>query len=341
MEKRVFVVLNMLSSRNSPAVRQQIIRSLEEADLSFELYEHSALGPIKPVVERAIKNGVHCIVAAGGDGTVSAVASMLVGTPIPLVIIPLGTGNALAYEFRIPFAVDAALRLIKDHDVRTIDAMQVEDRHVILIVGAGVLGSTMKTTLPEHKRRFGRFAYVLNGLRRFAIARRKRFTVTVDGQVHQFKATEVFVANAAAIGQPPFHWGTHVIPDDGVLDICVIRGRTLFEHIRILLSMLLNMHRQMPRMTYLEARKEVIIDCELRVVSHADGEIAGRTPITVKLLPQAVHLFVPRKYKRPSLIDFSKWNFAHISGLVEGARPSTSLTKSRSRTRSRTSRRRS
>ena len=120
---------------------------------------------IERIAHEAQGRGFEMVVAAGGDGTVSAVAEGLVGTETPLGIIPLGTANVLARELGIPVELEGAVRLLAGaHGVTSIDAMKVGEKHYFTQVGVGIDAMMIRDTRREDKRRFGRIAYIWTAL---------------------------------------------------------------------------------------------------------------------------------------------------------------------------------
>ena len=92
----------------------------------FEIYETRKGDLLAEIVRGRLREGFDLVVAAGGDGTVSAVSDGPVGSLIPLGIIPLGTGNLIARELGIPDDIEAAVALFSDAPVtRKIDAMRM------------------------------------------------------------------------------------------------------------------------------------------------------------------------------------------------------------------------
>src|SRR5206468_13014314 len=83
---------------------------------------------IIPAVQRALARGVEMIVAGGGDGTVSAVASQLVGTSTALGVLPLGTLNHFAKDLGMPLDRDEALAAIARGTLRQVDVGEVNGR---------------------------------------------------------------------------------------------------------------------------------------------------------------------------------------------------------------------
>src|ERR1051325_10628068 len=139
---KTFVVINPVAGvQPAESVRLQIETLLQTHEFPFEVYETAPDSKVHEAVHEAVKNGFQLFVAAGGDGTLSSVATGLVNTKIPMVIIPSGTWNALARNLNIPLQVDQALNLVfQEHQIRTIDAMQVVDEYYILNVSTGQIG---------------------------------------------------------------------------------------------------------------------------------------------------------------------------------------------------------
>src|SRR5689334_1937008 len=108
---KTYVIQNPVSGlSDAPTIRAKISQVMDEYQIPFEIYETTGKDDLYEIVKAAIKNGFERFVAVGGDGTISGVASGLVNTKIPLVIIPTGTVNALARELQIPFTLDEAVR---------------------------------------------------------------------------------------------------------------------------------------------------------------------------------------------------------------------------------------
>src|SRR5215216_2905330 len=136
---KTFVVQNPVSGlSDAPTIRDRISQVMDEHQIPFEIYETTGKEDLHEVVKGAIGRGFERFVSVGGDGTISGVASGLVNTKLPLVIIPTGTVNALARELQIPFDLDEALEWwITDYDTRVIDVIQARERFYLLNVSLG------------------------------------------------------------------------------------------------------------------------------------------------------------------------------------------------------------
>ena len=152
-----YVVFNPVAGAEDPdGLYAAIASHLAAEPGSYEIYRTTGNERMLKVVRQALQRGFNLLIAAGGDGTVSAVASGLADTGIPLAILPTGTGNVLARELRIPLALDAALDLITGaHAIRSIDTMRVGEQHYLLNVSSGLSSLTMRDTGREEKRTLG------------------------------------------------------------------------------------------------------------------------------------------------------------------------------------------
>jgi YegS/Rv2252/BmrU family lipid kinase len=293
----VFVVLNPISGSSDPdTARSAFERHVCVAGAVCRIHEPSPGERLADLVREAVRSGSDLVVAAGGDGTVSAVANGLVGSGTPLGIIPLGTANVLARELGIPVDLEQACALLGgDHALAVIDAMEVDGKAYLTQVGVGIDALMIRDTTTEDKRRFGRLAYIWTAASRLVGFQPRRFELTADGRGLRVSASQVLVANCGVLGQPPFRWGPDIVPDDGVIDVCVIRARSLWDYARIGWNFVTGRHRQDPNVRYLKVRDEVTIAMvsSKPLPVQADGEIIGQTPVTVRNKPAALKVVVP------------------------------------------------
>jgi diacylglycerol kinase (ATP) len=292
---KAFVVLNPVAGNSDASiVRQALEEYLSDGNWHYKIYETTGQERLADVVREALDRDFDVFVAAGGDGTISGVVNGLVHSKHPLGIIPVGTGNTLARELDIPLNIEDALgTLIGEHEVRTIDAMQIGDRFFVLNVGVGISALMMRDTRRENKRRLGLIAYLWTGLKKLLGRQSYRFVVVADGQEYMFRASEVAVANSGAIGDPAFRWGPQVRLDDGRLDVCVVRARSALDYPRLAWNALLGRQKHDPSMRCLSADRSIVITANQPLPVQGDGEFIGHTPVQVDVVPGAVQVIVP------------------------------------------------
>jgi diacylglycerol kinase (ATP) len=292
---RVLVVLNPKSGGYTAGdVHQALERHFPCEEGFCSVLELTKDLDLARAIGEAKGRGVELVIAAGGDGTVSALANVLTGTRIPLGIIPLGTANVLARELGIPVDLEKACTLLAGpHATADIDAMQVDDQFYLTQVGIGIDALMIRDTKKEHKRRFGRAAYLWTAFTRLVGFQPRRFLLTVDGKTGRRRASQIVLANVGTLGQPPFQWGPDIHPDDGRIDVCIVRARTLAHYLLVAWHVARGQHRRNRHVRYLTAEKTVAIQTKRALPVQADGEIIGRTPIEVKVVPGAVRVAVP------------------------------------------------
>lgn len=290
-----FVVLNPRSGRCEAGVAFKALEThLEGAGIACRVYEPADGEWPGQRVGEALESGCDLVVAAGGDGTVSAVVNALSGSDTPLGIVPLGTANVLAGELEIPIDLDGACRLLAgEHTLARIDAMELGGKRYVTQVGVGLDAAMIRDTPTEKKRRFGRAAYVFTAVARLFGFQPRRFTLTVDGVVTRPRAIQVVVANCGTLGHRPFRWGPDIRPDDGRLDVCVIRAHTLFDLAAMGCLFIVGRHRRARNVSYLKVTREVTVATSTPMPVQADGELVGETPAVVRIVPGAIGVVVP------------------------------------------------
>ncbi|MCK4511495.1 diacylglycerol kinase family lipid kinase [bacterium] len=293
---KAFVIINPAAGHFRPdTIGAAIERAAAAGAVELEFREISAGESVSDIIRAAAARGFDMFVAVGGDGTVSGVVEGLDGSPVPVAIIPTGTGNLLARGLDIPLDPVAAAGLITgEHATRTIDAMRVGTRVFVLNIGVGISSATVRDTSNADKRRFGRAAYVGTGLREMVGFRPCRFTVTVDGRATSVRATEVAVANCDFIGDIPWPRAPKILPDDGKLDVCLVLVPTAGDSIRFGLRVMRHRRKPLPNVRWLRARRSVKIEANRILPVQGDGDLIGETPVEVTALPQSVRVIVPR-----------------------------------------------
>lgn len=294
---RVVAVMNpKAGSAAGDAIRKALGECFAGGESRLEIYETRDGEDLGAVVRDRVARGADLVIAAGGDGTVSAVADALAGSGTPMGILPMGTANVLARELEVPLDLDAAARLIaSDHRLATIDAMRVGGRHYLTQVGVGLDALMIRDTPTAQKKRFGKLAYLWVALKHLLGFQPRRFVIEVDGKAKKARASQVIVANVGTLGQPPFRWGPDIRPDDGTLDVCVSKARTLLHYLGLFWHVVTRRHRADPNVRYLHARRSIAITTRHPLPVQADGEVIGETPVRIEAAPGAVRVIVPKR----------------------------------------------
>lgn len=197
----------------------------------------------KGAIRSALDSGAAMVIAAGGDGTIRAVAEVMHGTEVPLAIVPLGTGNLLARNLGLPLnSVEASVRSGFIGESRAIDVAvvdlrrsggEVEQRMFLVMAGIGLDSEMAEHTSASAKRRIGWVAYAAP-IARSVIANRHfslRYRID-DQQAQSAKAHTVIVGNCGMLAGRMLLLPGAVV-DDGLLDVVMLRPGKRFGWARI------------------------------------------------------------------------------------------------------------
>jgi YegS/Rv2252/BmrU family lipid kinase len=243
------------------------------------------------IAREAARAGYDVVVAAGGDGTVNEVVNGLAGTEAALAALPVGTVNVWAREIGLPLQPRAAAEALLDAHVRAVDLGKAGDRYFLLMAGVGFDAAVTAEVRAHDKRRLGMLAYILRAL---DLARRFRGTrarIVVDGKPLRMRTLMIVIGNSQLYGGI-IKFTERASIDDGLLDVCIIKGNTLRGAPLRLLSILLRRASLDPKIEYHRARA-VQIETGRPLPVQVDGDYIGFTPMTFESAPGVLRALLP------------------------------------------------
>ncbi|MCX5998933.1 MAG: diacylglycerol kinase family lipid kinase [Chloroflexi bacterium] len=285
---KAFIVLNPASGKNArEPIREAISRHFTSSQIDYEIHETIKEDKPGDIVHARLSDGFDLVVAAGGDGTVSAV--------IDGGIIPAGTGNLLARELNVPLGIeDAVAPIAGTHKFRKIDAMRIGKRVYVLNASLGVSASVIGGTTPKNKSRFGRTAYLGTAILKIFALRRRYLVVAVDGKALKYRAVEVAILNSGILTNVLYPKEPDIRIDDGHLDVWIVSLKTLLDYPWYLFERIAG--RPAKQLShFINSEKSVSIRSSVPLPVQADGDIIGMTPVEVEVLPGALTVLVPEK----------------------------------------------
>ena len=241
------------------------------------------------------ERGDPLLIVGGGDGTVAAAASALVGTSTLLGILPLGTLNHFARDLGIPTALDEAAKLIAARTEKRVDVAEMNDRIFINNSAIG-LYPLMVVDRDLQRRRLGRskrLAMIVASLRTLVRFNHQRLTLTVNDQKAQIDTPLLFVGNndyRIDLGAP----GQRDSLEDGQLCVLVMRKKTRRGLIAASVRALLNRSRpdDMVRLDGVERLRVSSLRSQLAV--SLDGEVARvAPPLDYRIRKKALRVIAP------------------------------------------------
>ncbi len=293
------LIFNPVSGQGNPEQELAIIREILEPHLHLEVHQTTVETDPKELAEKAIAAKADMIIASGGDGTVSAVAGVVIGTQIPLGIIPRGTANAFAMALGITQQITPirkACEIILAGKTRIVDAARCNGKPLILLAGIGFEAETVAQADREAKTRWGSLAYLVAGWQQLDQQELFEAKITINEETQIFQAGAITVANAAPLTSILAQGKGEVIVDDGLLDITIATVETKFQVVISMLAMLesalIRNNTELENIVHLRSNQiSITANPPQKVV--LDGEIIGTTPLEIRSIPKGLTVFAP------------------------------------------------
>lgn len=246
------------------------------------------------IARDAVRQGFETVVACGGDGTVSTIASALAGTSTALGIIPLGTLNHFAKDLHIPLDLAAAARVISQHKTDLVDAAEVNGRKFINNSSLGIYPNIV--TARERHRRLGLNKWMALGLAIIQVLRRYpsvEVRIKVKGESIRQRTPFVFIGNNEYESRG-LNLGTRRALNDGRLYLYVAAPVSRLGLVRMAIAALLG-RLDRTRSLQVSAVDEAWIETgRRRVRVSVDGEVFHlHTPLHYVIRPRALKVIVP------------------------------------------------
>ena len=297
------LIFNPVSGGGNAKQDLDFIKQMLEPHLHLEVHLTSPDISPQELASQAIATDADLIIASGGDGTVSAVAGAVIGTKIPLGVIPRGTANAFSMALGITQQIGQlrrACEVILAGKTRVIDAAYCNNLPLILLAGIGYEAETIEKADREAKTRWGSLAYIMAGWQQLDEQQLFEAEVEIEGEVKTFQAGAITVANAAPPTSVLAQGIGEVVVDDGLLDITIATVDNKIQAVTTLFSMLgaalIRTNAELDNIVHVRSRQvKISASPDQKVV--LDGEIIGNTPLEIECLPHSLTVFAPPENK--------------------------------------------
>ncbi len=293
---RTLFIVNPTSGRDRSAHLKRILLDRVNAMPKAEAVILTVAGEAQRIAGNAARDGYERIIVAGGDGTLNEVINGIGDSPVTLGIVPLGTGNVLAYELGLDSEdLDGALDAISRGSVREFDLGAANGTRFLLMAGFGFDAEVVRSVPPRAKGLFGRMAYAPTLIRESVCYRPSTFRLTLDGETAlSVAAYNVIVCNCASYA-PNFQIAPDALPDDALLDVLIFEHRPAMK-LRFLgwLSASLITRWAADPCAVRHRARHVRIESDPPVKMQLDGDVRGESGIEIEVLPKALRLIVPQ-----------------------------------------------
>ena len=297
MTGSVVVVFNPVSGLDADEVRA----ALSDAGLSdVEWVETTKDDPGTKAAKDAVANKASLVVACGGDGTVMACVSGMAGSDVPLAVIPAGTGNLLARNFKIDRTLPGAAAIAAQGVRRPIDVGILGDERFAIMAGMGFDAQMLRDAPRALKDKVGWLAYVISGIRTARRSPAVRFELVLDkDRTVKRRGRGVLVGNVGELqaGLPVL---PGAVPDDGVFEIGLLAAQSPIEWLGLFVRLVA---RRTPRAAQLEVftAAHIAVTVDRGLPLQLDGDVRPSTRTFVcEVLPMSLLLCVPADEPAPT-----------------------------------------
>lgn len=286
-------ILNPVAGRGrSVKTMQRVKEILEKRRAKYKVIETEYPGHATVIAKDAIKEGIKSIIAVGGDGTVLEVANGMIGENATMGIIPAGTGNDFIKTVGIPNDPEIATDILFKENHKQVDIGIANDtRYFLNVSGTGFDVEVLKNTEKVKGFLTGLTAYYTAVFMALFGYRFKKVVLKMPDKTVEKKVLLVAVANGIAYGG-----GMKVAPEasieDGLLNVTVVEKMPRW---RIALELPKFVKGEHEAIKYIEKYKceSVTIETEKPEPLNMDGDIIGSTPVTFKVIKNAINVFAP------------------------------------------------
>ena len=287
--KRIAIIQNPVSG-GSPRFLEETLRILETLKIDFQMMRTQRTGNGRELARQiALQLNWDAVVVAGGDGTCNEVASGLLGSPIPMGVIPTGTANVLASEIGMGKTPESIAHTLAFGEVISVCLGQMNDHIFLLMMGSGWDARVVAGVSSRLKKLLGRWAYAVQAVRQIVKVPSSSLQIFLENKMEE--GDWVIVCNAGHYG------GKYLVApqarlEDPSLQVLIFNGHSPLDRIKDLLALWLGRPGFSKRIRVFET-DQVRITGGLSELAQIDGDPAGGLPVDISVAFQRLNLIVP------------------------------------------------
>lgn len=292
--KHIHFIINPSSGKEEP-ILYFINKAFAESKIDWDIsVTKKNLGAGE--IARKLVGKTNLVAVYGGDGCVTEVAAVLMGTELPLVIIPGGTANVMARELGIPLETEAALALLQKGKfrIKAVDMGLVNGRPFLLRVNLGIMADMVIEANRALKDQIGQLAYGVTAVKTVAAAEAISYHLKIDGQKVETSGVALTVTNSGHMGIKNMALQPGISITDGRLDVILLKDNDLASVFKAAGSALLQKGTDVIEHW---ACKEVIIRLDRKQAFIRDDEQQTAKKLKIEVLPAAIRILIPTQTK--------------------------------------------
>ena len=298
MGRKILFFINPISgTRSKLQLEKKILKKCLEHNIVFEILLTAEDGDYTFLRGKVKKDKITDIVVCGGDGSLNPIVAALLNIKINIGIIPLGSGNGLAFTAKIPRSVDKAFDVIFNGKPSCVDAFLINDKVSCMLCGIGFDAQVAYDFSLQKKRGLGN--YIRQSFKNFLSADTWPFEIEINNTLLKLDAFFICVANSNQFGNN-FTIAPKASLNDGLLDIIIVKK---MGKIKVLWSVFNQMKTGVltkeeknfdkENILYFQAPSLKITNSKLAPL-HIDGDPSQTYPeFNVQVIPNAFLLIQP------------------------------------------------
>jgi YegS/Rv2252/BmrU family lipid kinase len=293
MKRKIHVIINPASGRPKP-ILHILNKVFNKAGIDWDISLTKASGDAERFARRAAADGVDIVASYGGDGTVMEVARGVMGSRVPLALLPGGSANLVAVELGIPKDLEKAAEIAVDPEspTRQVDVGLLGESYFLLRVGIGFGARKVAYADRKLKNRFGVLAYSVAAVKAVKDTKSAHYRITLDGKLIEADGLTCLIDNAGNMGIQGFQPAKNISVSDGLLDVLLVGASGMAKVITSAPS-LFDSSQAEPVIEHWQA-SQIRIEVDPPQPVQVDGEMVDDTPISAQVLPGALKVIVPK-----------------------------------------------
>lgn len=297
--RKIIYFINPISGTKGKKPLMELITSrTQKENIPFEIFFTTKEGDYSFLKDKISLEKITDVIICGGDGTINTITAFLLDVSVQVGIIPMGSGNGLAFAAGISRNPSKALDNIFKGTSNWVDGFFVNNHFSCMLSGLGFDAQVAHDF--SHQKKRGLLTYIFLSIKNFFTAKNYSFTIEVNGKKIQTKALFISIANSNQFGN-----NVTIAPraslSDGLLDLVIVakmnRLLTVFVLLKHLLQGKPDEHADLlsgkKGVLYLQSKK-ILIQNHESAPMHIDGEpIAAAENLEVKIVEKAFKLIQP------------------------------------------------
>jgi diacylglycerol kinase (ATP) len=299
MHRKFIYFINPISGSGTKGLLFEIIKNkTAEKNIPFEILHTNAGGDYNFLKKKIAAENITDVIVCGGDGTVNQIANALLGIAVNIGIIPMGSGNGLAFAAKIPKRIHKALENIFAGNAVYVDSFYINQNFSCMLCGLGFDAQVAHDFAKQKKR--GLATYIKQSIKNFFKAKIFNFEILLDGKSINSEAFFISIANSNQFGNN-FTIAPKASLHDGLLDIVVVNKMSKLRMIWAILKQVRNGQVRLYEdkkyhhndIHYFQTKKLTIKNPQLAPL-HIDGDPAETTDVfEIEIIENAFKLLIP------------------------------------------------